>query len=163
APGRGSARQLMLAGDRAAVSTQPQQPDRPPIQVADQPPPGPTPGTRRGRAGDDSCVRSDDTSRSRVVHVAPAPVLVGLGGLHDGMGGVVEVLGGVLADRGVAAADVPALEALPQRDPLEPLVEAALAVRLLDRVDDRVVVEVGAGVAGTPEPRVLLELLTLLG
>ncbi len=31
-----------------------------------------------------------------VVHEAPAPVLVGLGGLHHRVGGVVEVLGGVL-------------------------------------------------------------------
>ena len=66
-------------------------------------------------------------SRGRVVHVAPAPVLAGLGGLHHRVGGLVEVLGGVLADRGVAAGDVAALEALAQRDPLEPLVEAALA------------------------------------
>ena len=56
-------------------------------------------------------------SGGEVVDVAPAPVLAGLGGLHDGVRGVVEVGGGVAARRGVAAADVAAVEALAQRDP----------------------------------------------
>src|SRR5262245_2152078 len=67
-------------------------------------------------------LRSGGKSGRGVVHVAPAPVLPGLGGLHDRVGGVVEVRGGVLADRGVAAGDVPALQALPQGDPLQALV-----------------------------------------
>ena len=54
---------------------------------------------------------SSSSSGSQVVHVAPPPVLVGLSGLHDRVRRLVEVTGGVLPRRGVAAADVAALQA----------------------------------------------------
>ena len=72
-------------------------------------------------------------SGGRVVHEAPAPVLAGLGGLDHRVGGLVEVRGRVLADRGVAAGDVAAVQALAQRHPAQPLVEAALADRVRRR------------------------------
>src|SRR4051794_32139013 len=94
---------------------------------------------------------------------APTPVLAGLGGLHHGVRGVMEVLGGVLHHRGVAAGDVAAFEALAQRHPPVPLVEAALADRVLSGVDGREALEVAAAAAGEPSRRGLPFVATLLG
>jgi hypothetical protein len=46
-----------------------------------------------------------------LVYVAPAPILTGLEGAHDGMAGATEMFGGVFTGRLVATADVAALQA----------------------------------------------------
>jgi hypothetical protein len=46
-----------------------------------------------------------------LVNIAPAPILPGLEGTHDGMAGAMEVFGGVFAGRLIATADVAALQA----------------------------------------------------
>jgi hypothetical protein len=46
-----------------------------------------------------------------LVNVAPAPILTGLEGAHDGMAGAMEMFGGVFAGGLVATADVAALQA----------------------------------------------------
>jgi hypothetical protein len=51
------------------------------------------------------------------VHVAPAPILSGLEGSHDGVLSVMKVLGGMLVLRGVTAAYVAASEAQPKMHP----------------------------------------------
>jgi hypothetical protein len=56
-------------------------------------------------------------SQKHLVHIAPAPVLAGLKGLHDGMLGLVKVLGGMLVLGRVAAANVTADQTFPQVDP----------------------------------------------
>jgi hypothetical protein len=53
----------------------------------------------------------------QLILVTPAPVLAGLERLHDGMLGLMEVFCGVLIFGGIAAANMPADEALPQMDP----------------------------------------------
>src|SRR4051794_8814714 len=61
-----------------------------------------------------------------LIHIAPAPVFARLERLDDRMASGVEVLGGVLVLRGVAAADVPANQALAQVDPGVPDLQAIL-------------------------------------
>jgi hypothetical protein len=46
-----------------------------------------------------------------LVNVAPAPILTGLEGAHDGMAGAMEMFGGMFTGRLVATADVAALQA----------------------------------------------------
>jgi hypothetical protein len=53
----------------------------------------------------------------QLVHVAPAPILAGLDGLHDGVLGAVKMLGGMLILGGIAAPNVAAGKAHSQMDP----------------------------------------------
>ena len=83
--------------------------------------------------------------------IAPAPVLAGFRGLHDGVSRLVEVGGGVLAGGGVAAGDVAAHEALAQRDGVQALVDAGT-------VNDKLARQVIDGVlAGEGEPAEVVE------
>jgi hypothetical protein len=46
-----------------------------------------------------------------IINIAPAPILTGLEGAHDGVAGAMEMFGGVFTGRLVATADVAALQA----------------------------------------------------
>src|SRR6185312_7436474 len=61
------------------------------------------------------------------IHVAPAPVLARLEGLHDGVLRGVGVPGGVLVGRRIAAAHVTTREAEPQVNPATAAAQAFLA------------------------------------
>lgn len=61
------------------------------------------------------------------VDVAPAPGLAGLERLHDRMFAAVKVFGGVFIFRGVATADMAALQAQPQVYPSVARLQALLA------------------------------------
>ena len=63
----------------------------------------------------------------KLVRIAPSPRLAGLGRAHHGMVGGVLVCGRVLARRVVAAADVPADQALAEMDPPRSLAQAVAA------------------------------------
>src|SRR4051812_20438360 len=89
------------------------------------------------------------SSRGRVVHVAPAPVLAGLGRLHHRVLGLVEVSRRVAPRRGVAAAEVAAAEALPQGHPRRTLAQTVTTLRVFDGLDGGRRLEVIAGVPGT--------------
>src|SRR6478736_5196429 len=71
--------------------------------------------------------RARSGSADDLVDVAPAPRLAGLDAAHHRVARLVEVRLGVLADRGVAAADLPALGAGPQVHPGEALGDAPRA------------------------------------
>jgi len=58
------------------------------------------------------------------VNVAPSPFFFGLEGAYDGVLGRVEVPGGMPVGRVVTTADVPALSAYPQMNPLRSNLEA---------------------------------------
>ena len=62
-----------------------------------------------------------------LVHVAPAPVFVGLVRFYDGVVRRVVVPGGVLVLRVIAAADVSARLAQAQMHPVVPYLQAVLA------------------------------------
>src|SRR4051794_16281075 len=70
------------------------------------------------------------SSDDRLVHVAPAPVLVRLERPHDRVRAVPEVRGRVPVGRGVAAGHVAAREALPQVDPVPRADRQALGAAL---------------------------------
>jgi hypothetical protein len=69
-------------------------------------------GSRRG-----GHPRNSMSGQEYLVYVAPAPVLAWLKRLHDRVLRVVKVLGRMLIFRRVAAADMPADEALAKMDP----------------------------------------------
>src|SRR4051794_18865667 len=97
-----------------------------------------------------------------MVRIAPTPVFTRLGGLHHRVLGLAEVPGRVTARRGVTAADVAALEALPQRHPRRTLTQAVAALRLRHRLDRRPGVQVLARVAGTTHGHDVADLLAAL-
>jgi hypothetical protein len=70
---------------------------------------------------------SEGLSQKHLVYVAPAPVLPGLEGLHDGMFGPMKVLGGVFVLGRVTAADLAADETFSEMDPCVAHLEALLA------------------------------------
>src|SRR3954470_23196072 len=80
-----------------------------------------------------------------LVDEAPRPVLARLERAHDRMAVGARVLAGMAARRAVAAADVAALQADPQVDPLAAARQAVLAaVDGLGQLEDLHVVEMGA-------------------
>src|SRR5664279_2291905 len=70
-----------------------------------------------------------------LVDEAPTPVLAGLERAHDRVSGGGEVRAGVPARRGIAAADVPATQTLPQMHPLAALCQTVRAAVEAVRLD----------------------------
>src|SRR4051794_27745785 len=90
--------------------------------------------------------RAAPSLERELVHVAPEPVLAGLGGPDDRVLALRVVRGGVTVRRVVAAADVPARRAHPQVHPRTADLQAILAAGdLVRNVADGDRVEMGAG------------------